>query len=167
MASVQQQELLSSGEYAAPPWQSTDKEDALDATAKYSPAATKQRIINAIVSSVPNLEKDGELQVDQWDARLPLGLAGSSPPANSLSDHLSSINWLPFDSISVGSLELHCAQEIAHIADGAEDVTMRAYIDPEIGRSLPSIAATPGQTIQQDHVSALITSMATGRLKKT
>ncbi|KAF4334823.1 transcription factor ZMS1 [Fusarium beomiforme] len=170
MASIQQQtprpgpqgELLLSSDVVAPPSQSTDREDTLETIVNCSPATTQQLTI----SRLPNLEKDTSLQVDHHNRCLSLAFDGPLP-ANSQSDHLASINWLPFDSLSMGSLDLQCPPETAHMAYEVDNVTMHAYLGPDTGSSLPSTTETPGQAMQQHHVSALITSMATSGLNKT
>ncbi|KAI6763990.1 hypothetical protein HG530_007779 [Fusarium avenaceum] len=92
----------------------------------------------------------------------PTGIIGDIPDIYSLPT-----NWLPFDNIPTSNSLVHSLDDMPRLAFGADEVSAVSHQNLETQTPLLNISAIHGQSLQQDHVSALIASMASDRSGKT
>ncbi|KAG5658008.1 hypothetical protein KAF25_006959, partial [Fusarium avenaceum] len=92
----------------------------------------------------------------------PTGIIGDTPNIYSLPT-----NWLPFDDIPTSNSLVHSLDDMPSLAFGVDEVSVVSHQNLESQTPLLNLSAIHGQTLQQDHVSALIASMASNRSEKT
>ncbi|KAG4271230.1 hypothetical protein FPRO04_11153 [Fusarium proliferatum] len=76
-------------------------------------------------------------------------------------------NWLPFDDVPLNSAFLPSLNDIPRIASEVGDASTTAPQSLETQPSFPILPEIHEQSLQQDHVSALIASMASNKQRKT
>ncbi|KAI7764326.1 hypothetical protein LZL87_013293 [Fusarium oxysporum] len=92
----------------------------------------------------------------------PTGIVGDIPDTYSLPT-----NWLPFDAVPLNSSLLHSLQDMPQLACEVDDASAIAQQNLEAQTPHPILPGIHEQTVQQDHVSALIASMASKKPTKT
>ncbi|CAJ0538724.1 Ff.00g066960.m01.CDS01 [Fusarium sp. VM40] len=76
-------------------------------------------------------------------------------------------NWLPFDDIPASNSLVRSLDDMPRLAFGVDQAYAVSHQNLETQTPLSNLSAIHGQTLQQDHVSALIASMASDRSGKT
>lgn len=76
-------------------------------------------------------------------------------------------NWLPFDDVPLNSSLLHNLNDMPRLASEVDHASTTAPQSLETQPSFPILTEIHEQSLQQDHVSALIASMASNKQRKT
>ncbi|KAJ4033550.1 hypothetical protein NW763_014424 [Fusarium oxysporum] len=92
----------------------------------------------------------------------PTSIVGEIPDTYSLPT-----NWLPFDDVPLNSSLLHSLNDMPRLATEVGDASAIASQSLETQTPFPILPGIHEQTLQQDHVSALIASMASNKPRKT
>ncbi|KAF5598563.1 transcription factor ZMS1 [Fusarium pseudocircinatum] len=75
-------------------------------------------------------------------------------------------NWLPFDDVPLNSSLLHSFNDMPRLASGVDDASPAVPQSLETQSPFPILPEIHEQSLQQDHVSALIASMASNNQRK-
>ncbi|KAF5254005.1 hypothetical protein FANTH_1187 [Fusarium anthophilum] len=135
--------------------------------------STRQQDMTSVVQVQANLVQSDQITADDGqsspvDSHLrrepegPINIVGVIPGTYSLPT-----NWLPFDDVPLNSASLHSLNEMPRMASEIEDGPAIATQSLETQASFSILPEIHEQSLQQDHVSALIASMASNNQRKT
>ncbi|KAF5649999.1 transcription factor ZMS1 [Fusarium sp. NRRL 52700] len=135
--------------------------------------STRQQDMTAGVpvqtSLVPSdqIATDDDDQSSLVDSRLRRAAEGPINIVNVIPDTYSlPTNWLPFDDVPLHSSLEHGLNDMLHLASEVDDASATGHQSLETQASFPTLPGIHEQSLQQDHVSALIASMASNKQRK-
>ncbi|RKL08604.1 hypothetical protein BFJ68_g9398 [Fusarium oxysporum] len=143
------------------------------ATLDWLETSTRQQNVTSVVRVQTNLVQNDQFttndgQSSSVDSHLrreperPTSIVGDIPDTYSLPT-----NWLPFDDVPLNSSLLHSLNSMPRLASEVDDASAIAPQSLETQTPFPILPGIHEQTLQHDHVSALIASMASNKPRKT
>ncbi|KAG5771229.1 hypothetical protein H9Q72_002136 [Fusarium xylarioides] len=134
--------------------------------------STRQQNMTSVVQvQTDTIQRDqitsNDGQSSSVDSHLGREPEGPTSIVGDISDTYSMpTNWLPFDDVPLNSSLLHSFNDMPRLPSEVNDASLAAPQSLETHASLPNLSEIHEQSLQQDHVSALIASMASNKQRK-